>query len=393
MKKYDVLYLHIGLPKTGSTFIQKSMCGLTTKGLLKRTAYPVVPGCSVGNASQLAVASRASAPQPAEEHLRARLQEILAADQSGCRDLLISSELFFAESARLDTVVRLLLEHANSVKLIVCVRPLAPWIYSIYMQQVKAHAVFSEYGEEYRSKLAPTLLGFFRDLSATDVALGCDSVVLAYREPGLLEDFLGSVGEDASLAGEVGESRVNRSLSQPELDLLRLVNGIYRNFGLSETISHAFIAANSDVDSAKVPLASREAYEAFAAAFETALGELPGELMAGIRGILFSAEDQAVTYAQPGAGIEHADLLGMVLTAVRDATDKAPAIAKSAKSFELLRKYSAQLEPTTDFFDPIHYMLMYPDILHSGIDPWDHYLTHGRSEGRNAAYVKPDMLP
>ena len=53
---------------------------------------------------------------------------------------------------------------------------------------------------------------------------------------------------------------------------------------------------------------------------------------------------------------------------------------KALKS--IVEKYSSHSENLPSDFDPLHYLLLNPDVLIAGADPVQHYLTHGTKEGR-----------
>ncbi|MBR7068956.1 MAG: glycosyltransferase [Oxalobacter sp.] len=47
------------------------------------------------------------------------------------------------------------------------------------------------------------------------------------------------------------------------------------------------------------------------------------------------------------------------------------------------------LIPPSGRFSPEGYLLLYPDVEKSGMDPWKHYVKHGRKEGRSNGVVPP----
>lgn len=64
------------------------------------------------------------------------------------------------------------------------------------------------------------------------------------------------------------------------------------------------------------------------------------------------------------------------------------------KLYSLIKKIKHKLfsiqkvNPSNVEFDPEFYLVINPDVRKSGVDPWRHYLEHGRSEGRMAAPPK-----
>jgi hypothetical protein len=53
---------------------------------------------------------------------------------------------------------------------------------------------------------------------------------------------------------------------------------------------------------------------------------------------------------------------------------------KTLKS--IVEKYSPHTENLPSDFDLLHYLLLNPDVLIAGVDPVQHYRTHGAKEGR-----------
>ncbi len=54
---------------------------------------------------------------------------------------------------------------------------------------------------------------------------------------------------------------------------------------------------------------------------------------------------------------------------------------KVAESATLAKRYVAP-EGAAAHFDAAWYLSAYPDVAAAGIDPWEHYQYHGKTEGR-----------
>lgn len=66
---------------------------------------------------------------------------------------------------------------------------------------------------------------------------------------------------------------------------------------------------------------------------------------------------------------------------------RAPSAAKAAAPRPVAREPVASAD---DAFDAEFYLLQYPDIASAGLDPREHYLSHGKAEGRQA--VRPRLV-
>lgn len=119
---FDTIYLHAGLPKTGSSFIQDGMHALAQAGLLVRVAYPfATPELGTGNGSALAREVIFTNPAPTTTgRLQACAQDIPEAVDRPATDLLICSEdLCYADVEKFSRLKQVLLGHAKAVKLVV----------------------------------------------------------------------------------------------------------------------------------------------------------------------------------------------------------------------------------------------------------------------------------
>jgi O-antigen biosynthesis protein len=73
--------------------------------------------------------------------------------------------------------------------------------------------------------------------------------------------------------------------------------------------------------------------------------------------------------------------LSLVLAQLRRRSSAAKAGARAGEVEERTFR-SADLESAAHGFDPDFYLAEYPDVAAAGVDPLDHYLRHGRAEGR-----------
>ncbi|MGH8029019.1 MAG: hypothetical protein ACREO3_03695 [Arenimonas sp.] len=384
---FDTIYVHAGLPKTGSTYIQNGLQALSLAGKLKHVGYPVLSTeqefSNIGSGNGIGAAN-VLLRQESEQVLRKQLDAIVgqlvnAADPKATPDLLISSEnFFFATDDGFAALKSCLLQHCRTVKLIIAIRPLREWTYSVYVQRVKGHGFSSDYDAPWLMEYCTTFDRYFASLERR----GVETIAFRYQEKNLLRTFLGLIGEDESLAAQVPDVKVNRSLSPVELELVRKVNSYFQNETLSRMISEDLIRNWPDVVSAAFPANREDQYLAFAETFVTKLAHLRSPLLMSVKEILFA--DAAP--APPGSdGETPSDLFDIVLRNLRAMLD--PSL-KDAAVYGIVRRYCSTMDRTDDFFDPLHYLLMYPDVVKPGINPWAHFQDHGRKEGRKSAFVK-----
>lgn len=387
----DTIFLHAGLPKTGTSAIQEGLRSLSQAGRLVRVAYPCPdPAAGAGNGTALARELIFTNPAPTPTgRLQSLVGELVDANGGRAPNLLISSEdLCYADVGKFSRLRDVLLGQARSVRLLVAVRPLKPWSYSVYLQLVKAHSLAADFDADWLQGHAHEFLWYFRNLDR----FGLDTTVFRYQHAGLLRRFLGLVGEDEALADAVPDAVANRSLGVEEVGVLRAINAVFADESLCRAVSDAFARQWPERHGARFPADRAPAFAAFAADFARQLDALPGPVMDQVKAILFAPGEEAPAATPAQAAPER---LGTaeVDVALRALREHFNARTEDAALHRGLLDYSSGLARTADAFDPIHYLLMHPDVLRAGTDPRQHFEQHGRAEGRPAAFTPPGADP
>jgi hypothetical protein len=209
--------------------------------------------------------------------------------------------------------------------------------------------------------------------------------VLKYKNDKLLYDFLGLIGEDVALAKRFEARRVNRSLTQEELDLLLKINKVFESVPLSTRISDAWIRARPEVLSVGSLGDTAALYELFDQKHSSFKFSFSNEAVIKVIEIIGfnGADENALNIAarlasdSNGDGVSQVDyLLSLALSEIKMFLGLDAALGA----------YTGQFNATQEAFDPIHYLLLNRDVLVAGVDPVLHYKEFGKAEGRSSAF-------
>lgn len=179
---FEKIYIHIGLPKTGSTAVQNCMEALSRAGELSVVSYPTF-GAERGEQSiqsgNGAAIAELLAPDITPVFCVVRLQEVFCELIAACEPskdiVLISSEVFFSASAeRFLHFKELLLKSSKNIELVICARSLSEICYSSYHQVVKRHGYALGYGSEWFSQFIDNLLcSRLQSVEQWGISVGC----------------------------------------------------------------------------------------------------------------------------------------------------------------------------------------------------------------------------
>lgn len=219
------LHLHVGLPKCGSSTLQRFL--LEQRAALQAVGvdYPAVSERSFGNLTPFLMTS-AARPNPVFAHYNkgvtaesaeAALRAALAASTAPAA--VLSAEGLMMELGRRD--LSWLWAGFGRVTAHLFLRPRAPWILSNYVQGVKS----GRYREDLREMLTPgtgqmwtiaaSVMALSAHMRSLEQLFGTGSVRLHFLSPrfgGPVEQFLTALGLDPQLGGTPPETQ-NASLS------------------------------------------------------------------------------------------------------------------------------------------------------------------------------------
>ncbi|MBB4304254.1 hypothetical protein GGD81_003312 [Rhodobium orientis] len=307
-------YIHIGVPKTGSTAIQhfatENRQLLREKGLL----YPSAALRGFGH-HDVAFLLNGGYPDWAKPQDRP-LGDLAGALRSECLefdgDVLLSSENFylFPQPERLFEFVRDtgLLE-GRAVKVIVYLRRQDDLLVSWYNQLVKAQGFSGTFADALHAQM---WLGDYRSqLARWSNAFGRETMLVRRYPsqdvdgPGLMSDFWGlacpAIAADAQQA--MGQS-TNVSLNRDLLEIQRIINRLPLEIVEKRRFHHELMKLTTQMDGffSDAPVASGAELDDLLAGFEDGNGEVARIYFDG--GPLFEKPPRAREPERPYGGVE-----------------------------------------------------------------------------------------
>lgn len=376
--------VHIGLGKTGSSYIQSALDHLSQRGELVNTCYPPVHQFEdfltvrSGNGVELAhLLNPALTPNWQRRDVHPPLSRLLKQHTDRKQTLLISSEMFSnSNSERFSTFCEVLEDKGYAVTVLACIREIREWIFSTYQQGVKRAALSESFDEFSETKLSE-----YTYATATRLRnMGDRLQVFPYHRNDLFHRFLREVGEDPKLAAAVPRKTVNRSLSREELNVLLQVNGVFNSSSLSETLSDSFLYKAPGVVSARPSEREFAMIERLLPEARERIGKADSKPLEEALDLLFSdpCENQRRVEGENEQETENM-ALGHVLEHLKEACEE----------WTLIRGYVQGLERAKGPFDPVHYALMYPNVLRKQQDLKSHFEESGKAEGRMGRLGSP----
>lgn len=271
-----IVYFHMGTGKTGSSALQSSF--VQNKKLLEEcnVIYPdhftdkdAASGkVTSGNASGLA----AYLSGKGKKSELSKLSKVLAVASKKDQSVLLSSEIFGDFSSgpteELFSVVR---KYGYETRCIYYVRSICGYALSSYSQRIKRHQYYRTFRGYVRLSFKTPFSRVFQSIET----FGEKSVLLynydVYKEQ-IDEHFYKVVLGLPEIDFKLLQANVNRSMSPPELQLLRAMNKAFEKDAQSRFVSDALIYAFPNMGSR--PRISKKDYEYVCEQFEDELNAI-----------------------------------------------------------------------------------------------------------------------
>jgi hypothetical protein len=391
------IYLHLGGPKTGSSaiqlFLQNNVQLLASHNLVYPPFYHSYPDDSVianGNARELTRALRLLDGQAVTELV---LRCLATSDRLICSD----EDLVYVPRDGWEILKSAARQLSVSIVPIIYVRNVAEYFYSALSEELKHGRVGTLDEMLGTGQLFYTHGHALRNLSM--IFDSSEIVVLHYDsvKETLISSFLDSVGVSACESGGVWlpKFKVNRSLTRDEAELVSALSSTG-----SEGAGGLFMEAIALSLSRRLIARQTEAYTGTVAFEERLLRRLEGLYGDDVRWInsqFFGGKSVLTVYDKGGLCAKgEVDLLKEKIDAQRVALEWAFNEIVGRSSVGLGEYYQRLIGSALDLvgrstrpecfapesFDPFTYLVLNPDLIHAGADPYEHFISHGLQEGR-----------
>jgi hypothetical protein len=416
------LIIHSGPPKTGSTAIQSFMRAASESGNLRNVQYPLidkkiaVDSIESGNGSSIShYLRREDGVNRPKAELETKVLRVL----SGCRNsdlpIVLSSEGFWGlDTFSAPMFVEVLEDLGFAPEILFVVRPFQDVWQSQISQSIR--------GGEFEDLISVNGADRYVERIQLWSGLEMPMQAISYDSKNVIINFLEFLGESHLKDFDFGFERVNQKLSGPEARILRKSVDVTSEKKWSTQIANNLRRFYEEID-----LETREALELEVREFSTSSLEIPDSMqpMHGYEhlkvarkqhesllnkdfwDLLMIGSDAPKTYTFENtpalaalnplpilSEIENVLLHKSVVSALVDTAQHASnleaMLATGSPFSQLILANDGKLEFNDSShlgrsrlgFDPVHYLILNPDVDRAGVDPHEHFKLFGKSEGR-----------
>ncbi|MCI0467351.1 MAG: hypothetical protein L0Y57_10160 [Beijerinckiaceae bacterium] len=374
------LILHIGAPKTGTSAIQRFLASnidiLRARGFDYLNAEPPCGALyTIGNGLPLLHYFEGGEAEPK------KLETLVNGYFGAQPTAIVSSErLSSFGAARWQSILEACKSQYVEASIIYYVRNVYPFYISAYNQLVKHHGMtqsFAEFVNERTAFSCHHKLNFFAGM------IGQERVKIAHYEScqaNICQHFLSLLCPCGGTEFAFDALRVNRSLDEAELRLMRIANH-YPKAHFPGELPNILIASDPGRRGANPVIP--EIVDLLTKRHSGDVAEINTRYFGGKETLRIS-DGLALDSKDSVKAAEPAEILFEWAIARLDCArhENFQHFLKEARAVALRSRKIIHPDLPLDF-DPAAYLLANPDLLMARVDPYRHFLDHGRKEGRS----------
>lgn len=385
-----VFYIHAGGSKTGSSALQNFFYTNATRLESVDFAFEYKNTAEFGTNNGMMLYKALSSAAPAEEEI----DRLVSSYFGRCNNAICSSEYFQLLEARgwrklLGSLRRL----DAKITLIFYVRNVLPFFLSSYDQAIKCHGeqeVFESWVIRQDWQHASGLKRMAAELPESSIQV----LHFENEKANLIRSFLTVLGIDSLYwIDQRGPSkRVNRSLNNEEREALLTIN---KALGQAYSAELTQLLTSRNPNQLAEPVFCRKSTaEVLRARFSNEVDWVNNTFFNGQTVVSILPNDpekdlskNSLTTCQQHHNVQK-DVLNWALEKLNTIqSETAHRIVKTLNNAAMEDSVQSHPELPVDF-DALAYLLINPDVLYACFDPVQHYLMHGKQEGRIYRFIK-----
>lgn len=253
------LFIHIGLPKTGSTALQTFFAKNRDALLEKSVDYLPIGNFAEAKAGQIssgngALLARSMLPEKNEAYLPWNQERVsgafkAAVAKSGSIAMLLSSELFaLAEVPAWSNLLTLCREFDLSVTFLAVLRNQCDWVSSSYLQRIKRHKLTQDSDEAIRRVyLEAKYLKYNSYFASLSPLVNGRIGLISYDQvssKGLIPAMMSRIGVTDLSSFTVDKAPINITPTPEEIAFLRICNQFNPDMTFSDVLAMPLANAN-----------------------------------------------------------------------------------------------------------------------------------------------------
>jgi hypothetical protein len=381
MSQARKVVLHIGAPKTGTSAIQRFLA--SNVDALRVMGFDYLRGApdfgslpTMGNGLPILLFFEHAGSRP--ERLSSVIESYFGTQSAA----IISSEMLFSLSTGgWQELIEACHEVNAEPRIIVYIRNVYPFYLSSYNQLVKQHGETSSFRHFVENN---DVISYQAPLQFFVKAFGRDRVKVAHYESeqtNICRHFVSMLSPDADFAKlKFDTVRVNRSLDELELRFLRIANR-FPAAHLPGELSNLLISSDPDRQAHRAT--TPEIVELMASRHIAEVAEINEKYFGGrhLLRIVDEVEDLPPDVSAGWASAER--LFEWALSRLESTRHEDLQLfldEARARALHLPKVTHPDIPPD---FDAAGYLVANPDVLAARVNPYKHYLDHGRAEGRS----------